>query len=189
MAATRSGSDIGEAAGGSRQVITQRINYELPMSANLSNDAPEVERSLDALLRLAVQRMARELTDVLPRDVRGDADSYFLADCLKGKRAPSDATLGRLMRIQARADAHERHIVSNALREVEGRLAPATAICVFEASLAEQEANAELDHAQLRAHQEKSPTYWAAVLEKCRIQIERTIRLADAVCHRLQRAA
>ena len=186
MSPNNSGSAIGGGGRGESMTPTQ-----LPMFQPRYPDVaePKVGQSLDDLLRESVQKMARELTDVMPREIRGTEDSYFLQDCIKGKRAPSDVTLGRLLRIQARADAHERHIVSSALREVEGRLAPATAICVFEASEAEQEANAELDQAQLRAHQEKSPTYWAAVLEKCRRQIERTIRLADAVCHRMARSA
>jgi hypothetical protein len=188
MSRNNSGSAIG-AGGGSRQVITQRINYELPMSANLSNDVSGVEHSLDALLRLAVQKMARELTDVLPRDVRGDADSYFLADCVKGKRAPSDVTLGRLLRIQARAEAHERHIVSSALREVEGRLAPAAPICAHEASERETHVNGRLDEAQMLAAKEDTPTRWQQVIEYARHQLEATQRLIDAACHRMARSA
>jgi hypothetical protein len=189
MAATRSGSLTGGVAGGDRvDGTTQTFHFQPPMS-NLSNDVSGVEHSLDALLRLAVQKMARELTDVLPRDVRGDADSYFLADCVKGKRAPSDTTLGRLLRIQARAEAHERHIVSSALREVEGRLAPAAPICAHEASERETHVNGRLDEAQMLAAKEDTPTRWQQVVEYARHQLEATQRLIDAACHRLQRAA
>ena len=189
MAPTRSGSvsDIGEVAGGSRGMTpTQPSMFPVRYPVD---GAPEGDRSLDALFRLAVQRMARELTDVLPRDVRGDADSYFLADCIKGRRAPTDTTLGRLLRIQARADAHERHIVSNALREVEGRLAPATAICAHEASERETDVNGSLNMAQQLAAKEDTPTRWQQVIEYARHQLEATQRLIDAAVHRMARAA
>ena len=150
---------------------------------------PKVGQSLDDLLRESVQKMARELTDVMPREIRGTEDSYFLQDCIKGKRAPSDVTLGRLLRIQARADAHERHIVSSALREVEGRLAPALPICAHEASEIETDVNGALNMAQQLAAKEDTATRWQAVVQYAKAQLEATQRLIDAACHRMHRRA
>lgn len=185
MSRNNSGSAIGGGGRASESMSpTQPSFFPVRYPVDESTGA---DRSLDALLRLAVQKMARELTDVLPRDVRGDADSYFLKDCIAGKRAPSDATLGRLLRIQARAEAHERHIVSNALREVEGRLAPATPLCAHEASERETGVNGSLNEAQMLAAKEDTATRWQQVVQYAKAQLEATQRLIDAACHRMHR--
>ena len=186
MSRNNSGSAIGGGARGESMSPTQPSMFSVRYPTDGDSGA---DRSLDALLRLAVQRMARELTDVLPRETRGTEDSYFLQDCIKGKRAPSDVTLGRLLRIQARADAHERHIVSSALREVEGRLAPAPLLCAHEASERETDVNGALNMAQQLAAKEDTATRWQAVIEFARHQLEATQRLIDAACHRLAKVS
>lgn len=58
------------------------------------------------------------------------------------------------------------------------------ALCVFEASELEQQANAPLDCAQLFAHKEKTATRWQAVVDFGMAQLHATRRLVEsAIVH------
>ena len=133
---------------------------------------------LESLLRLAVARVARELMLVVPPSMRSESERNFLKDCVRDRRAASPETLAQLLAIGSRAPSPFH--LSEAIRAIELQLAPQFLVDPLDASEGEQEIDALMDHAQIRAAREKCPAWWARVAELGPQYIHRLRVLTDA---------
>lgn len=145
------------------------------------HDADRVVRrdELERLLRLAVQRVARQLQVAVPPSKRSPAESVLLKDCARVelRRTVSPETLAQLLEIGSRAETP--HFLSEAIRQIEVGIAPVVPVDVFDASEAEQELDASLDMAQLKLR-DKSPARLQQIAEIGPRVIASVRRLVDA---------
>lgn len=176
MTTHRTGTDAGgERAGSIGRGTSHRIGYVL--NHNDTDFAARREEVLN-LVRSAMGVVARQLLVAVPPSHRSKSETDFLQDVARDRRAASPETLGAILAVQRRADYP--HLFSEAVRGVELGLAPVAPLCPFEASEAEQQANAPLDLAQLIAAKDKSRTRWEAVRDYAAKQLHATRRLLDA---------
>lgn len=157
MSPTRSGSYRVPTADGGALAFIPKQSHGGPVPFN-HDDAEPVARfgELRELLKAALPVVARQLLVDLPPSHRSADESQLLQDCARGRRDANAATLAVILDLQARGEARVRFLLSDAIRSIEARAETPT--CVFSASEAEQQADADLDFAQLQFARERTPT-------------------------------